>query len=839
MSSGSYFRRIADGDTSGFPSIRSRGSALDNEINGDRHVRFGSAPALHRARAESPTIYRNGNRPDSPSSSRRLSEMQDQMRMFKEELSKKDALITQLSSVNTSINTGLNGSRGIDALKAEALLNVDRHVADSARSEVATLHVKVEHLQKQLRDAASELDNKDSEIRSLRNENSDLREGDVRNKTLIQTLQDRLAAVEAAAGNLEGASNRSEITITSLQRENNEAKERILELEGRVRTHLEEREIAEQDRNTWEKKYSDLVASFSSVLRVDEITGFVPASPDTMVSKLSEIVQENAILKGKMVTLQEALQNTELETKASRETIMRLVSEVGREQKTYKHINSDVTNMRVELDNALASRIDLEREIEALNERLEASQRAWRNARDQLEHRDLNMSTLDREIKEKDYRARDAFTQLTSLKESLVSILGDRYGHGHGAPCEDVIKDRIRSLVTSARDKDANIDMLEQKVRNLTEQLERQIEMQRSAERKIRHAQNDAADMEDRLHHAENDIAATDALKDGLRTDKHRYLKFMERVASAMKVDTISADVGFDMSGDAIIARAEQLQRMEMDALADKTTHVYNLQRKIKSFKDQLESKDLHNDLLRKKIQQLEERVMGRSELEREKDDESLRSRKLEKLVEKYKMQINEHRQEIRDLKARLMDSSNYRIETLEASKEIETLEEKVLRLERVRQKQAKKIHNLKQDIDMVEGEKVGTSQTADYTIGQLSSELATTKAALDEITKRERQLLDMRSVIARMLGLEVNSLAVPDYEIISRLEKLVLANKTHAFTTLTLDSALEDMEDGFKSGYVEATRTLGTRSRSPSPHRSRTRTRSMSPTRRRDPRQY
>ncbi|CAH1792730.1 unnamed protein product [Owenia fusiformis] len=304
-----------------------------------------------------------------------------------------------------------------------------------------------------------------------------------------------------------------------------------------------------------------------------------------------------------MVTLQEALQNTELETKASRETIMRLVSEVGREQKTYKHINSDVTNMRVELDNALASRIDLEREIEALNERLEASQRAWRNARDQLENRDLNMSTLDREIKEKDYRARDAFTQLTSLKESLVSILGDRYGHGHGAPCEDVIKDRIRSLVTSARDKDANIDMLEQKVRNLTEQLERQIEMQRSAERKIRQAHNDAADMEDRLHHAENDIAATDALKDGLRTDKHRYLKFMERVASAMKVDTISADVGFDMSGDAIIARAEQLQRMEMDALADKTTHVYNLQRKIKSFKDQLESKDLHNDLLRKKIQ--------------------------------------------------------------------------------------------------------------------------------------------------------------------------------------------------------------------------------------------
>lgn len=67
-------------------------------------------------------------------------------------------------------------------------------------------------------------------------------------------------------------------------------------------------------------------------------------------------------------------------------------------------------------------------------------------------------------------------------------------------------------------------------------------------------------------------------------------------------MDPIASDLGFDMAGDAIVARAEQLTKHEGDSLQDKKTHIYNLQRKIKSLKDQMESKDLHMDLLRKKV---------------------------------------------------------------------------------------------------------------------------------------------------------------------------------------------------------------------------------------------
>ena len=63
--------------------------------------------------------------------------------------------------------------------------------------------------------------------------------------------------------------------------------------------------------------------------------------------QLTDLVQENALLKGKLVTLNETLANTQLESKASRETIMRLVTEMGREQKVTTRYTAEVENLRL------------------------------------------------------------------------------------------------------------------------------------------------------------------------------------------------------------------------------------------------------------------------------------------------------------------------------------------------------------------------------------------------------------------------------------------------------------------------------------------------------------
>lgn len=89
------------------------------------------------------------------------------------------------------------------------------------------------------------------------------------------------------------------------------------------------------------------------------------------------------------------------------------------------------------------------------------------------------------------------------------------------------------------------------------------------------------------------------------------------------------------------------------------------------------------------------------------------------------------------------------------------------------------------------------------------------------------------------MLGLDVNTLAVPDYEILSRLEKLILANQSNAATAIALDTALEDLGDGFRAGYSDATQALTQATRTQTRRSIKERSRSASPHRKRDTRSY
>lgn len=91
------------------------------------------------------------------------------------------------------------------------------------------------------------------------------------------------------------------------------------------------------------------------------------------------------------------------------------------------------------------------------------------------------------------------------------------------------------------------------------------------------------------------------------------------------------------------------------------------------------------------------------------------------------------------------------------------------------------------------------------------------------------------------MLGLDVNTLAVPDYEIITRLEKLIKAHHASALTTFGLEDALSAAEDGGLISELEVTDPVVRRARERTRRkaaRARVRARSLSPVKR-DPRVY
>ncbi|XP_002738131.1 coiled-coil domain-containing protein 170-like isoform X2 [Saccoglossus kowalevskii] len=832
----SYFR---DGHLDGLPRLPPRHGLVDSHYRGSKLTRFDessfhdssadrwihnrSAPSSLHLRSASPVLGGPHTPAPPPTAHRMVQELHDQVSFLRSELEKKDRLVSELTRAPESPRLR---RRSVDDSNIEALYSAElsrsrspsqqRFVAESTRSEFTALQVKHDRLMSEIRDVESKLTAKELQLQDMRLEIGTYKENESRQAALIESLRERLRIIENETGSLETTHTRGEITIAALQRENRQHQDRILEMESRIRSMTIEKEESVQKALDAERRFSELSLEMSRALAIDgssQLTGGF----ERISSRVNELVQENLLLRGRLNTLTEHLNSAELESKASRETIMRLVSEISREQKSVSSTVSTVENMRVERDSAMMRKNELEREVQLLKERMEANRRAWESTRMELEHRDTRVSALDHDLKTHQYNAQVAEASLRSLKESLAALLGDSFMSYD----EESIKEKVRQLHLSVREKDARVELLENKLKTLTDQLESQVNLHQCAIRRAKEAEFELDSHRGRMHSLEGELATREVLRDGLLSDKEK------KMASILKVDQMASDVGFDMYEDALMSRTSQLVRMESDAVANKTTAVYTLQRKVKNLREQLDSKDLHLDLLRKKISNLEEGLHGRSGLQKDRDDLEFSYKKLRKENERLRGLLGTARETIKDLKVELLNSSNLKIQTLDQQEKIEQLLSSIDHLERTKEKQSRKLTGIKQELEFTEHEVTEERTRVETALVQVENELRATKRLLEETARRERQLVDFRQVMARMLGLDVGTLAVPDYEIIARLEKLIQAHHSHSFTTHTLEHSLTDMERGLKDGFSDARGILGT-----SPRRSRAR--SLSPSRRR-----
>ncbi|KAJ8797236.1 hypothetical protein J1605_017464 [Eschrichtius robustus] len=121
----------------------------------------------------------------------------------------------------------------------------------------------------------------------------------------------------------------------------------------------------------------------------------------------------------------------------------------------------------------------------------------------------------------------------------------------------------------------------------------------------------------------------------------------------------MAAELGFDMRLDVVLARTGQLVRLESSAVIENKTIAYSLQRKLKTQKERLESKELHMNRLRQKIAQLEEekQVHSASAAERDEAEAKATIRKLQKKVERLQKELSVCRELNTELKAKLADT--------------------------------------------------------------------------------------------------------------------------------------------------------------------------------------
>ncbi|XP_047414412.1 coiled-coil domain-containing protein 170 isoform X3 [Sciurus carolinensis] len=595
-------------------------------------------------------------------------------------------------------------------------LNHYRNVAENVRSELAATLVKFESAQSELRELHSKMLSKEVSCQELKAEMENYKENNARKSSLLTSLRDRVQELEEESAALFASKIRTELTAHTAIKENQELMKKVAELEEKLQQCSEENEENKRQASKHSRKHEEFLIQLRDSLDPDKRSEM--ASEEDLILKLRELCKENAFSKEQIVTLEETVNVHEMEAKANRETIMRLASEVNREQRKTASWKEEKDKLNQDLLSAVEAKEALEREVKIFQERLLAGQRAW-----------------------------DASKQeLSLLKESSCEL--------------------EKSLKMASQ--------LEAQRAELVEQLGKASEAHQKALQRAQKAEDKSETLQSQLTHLEGELVSADVLRDNLNFEKQKYLKFLDQLSEKMKLDRMAAELGFDMRLDIVLARVEQLVRLESSAVIENKTIAHNLQRKLKTQKERLESKELHMSLLRQKIAQLEEEKQVRSALAMERDEAQLTIRKLEKKVERMQKELSVCRESNLELKAKLADTNELKIKTLEQTKAIEDLNKSRDKLEKMKEKVEKKLMSVRSELDTAEHGAKEDKERARHMIEAVTSEMKTLKRSLDEAEKREKRLADFREVVSQMLGLNMTALALPDYEIIKCLERLI-----------------------------------------------------------------
>nr|XP_056709633.1 coiled-coil domain-containing protein 170 [Euleptes europaea] len=694
--------------------------------------------------------------------------------MLKSEVEPRDTPTAERNKERPEAQKGAHNYFTLDIPVTREQLSHYRNAAETARSELAVLLVKYEYSQAELLDLKSKMVSKEVSIQELKAEVERYKENDARQSSLLSSMQSRVQEIERESGTIAISKKQADLKVEAMLQENLELKKAICEQEGQIRQYVKESEESKIQASKASSEHDEFIARLCHLF---DIRGREEPQ-ELLLSKISGMQKENAVLKGQIAALEEASNVHEVESKASRETIMRLVSELGKEQKNSAACFEDMEKLSHDLNSTTTAKQSLEKEIRSLQDRLVASQRAWEVSQEDLSYLKRSAGKQEESLKNCIEEARAGKNLHNAFKQKIITLLQSKCNTV--SPSEEVIVETIREMCHEEESNKTMVGQLEAQIANLTEALKTQTTLQQEFLQRAKKGENTSETLHDQLMHLEGELVARDVTCDALKLEKQNYLKFLDQLSEKMNLDCMVADIGFDMRMDVVLARAEQLIKLDGDTLTENKIMVRNLQRKLKIQKEKLDSKELHVKLLHQKIIQLEEEKQVRTALAVERDDANLTVRKLQKKLERLQKELILSRETITDLKTKLADASELKIRTLEQDRTIEDLSKSQEKLEKIKAKTEKHLTSVKSELRVIEREAKEDKERAKNILESVTSELNTLKTTLEEVMKRERQLSDFREVVSRMLGLNIASVALPDYEIITRLEGLIHSHQHH-----------------------------------------------------------
>ncbi|XP_043801999.1 coiled-coil domain-containing protein 170 [Apis laboriosa] len=505
-----------------------------------------------------------------------------------------------------------------------------------------------------------------------------------------------------------------------------------------------------------------------------------PGKEEAMTHDLiTTLRSEIAALEYKRDRLMSELQETKNIARSRDQRVVELQLEADQLREQAARQNSIVSSLKKRIQESE----ERERNLYAAQGRseiaLQSLERDSRYHEEKVRECEKRIRQLEREAsdeRESKERARSSFQEFAGKLAGALTVEYRESVH----PSPELVSQKVEELVHEAsrlRARNTGVESqmaaLEVEFRGCRDALDRAVAEKEQLQRQ---ASSQSVDL-DRLKQDK------ECLEMRYRAAERELNELRDKLISANR--SISTASGNISSQEALIGQLRAIIKMHYPM----TSVVYQLQRRVRTLREQLQRRDLHLDLLRRKLSLQEESVKMKSLLQNERDEACLRAKKLSKQTDRLQAQILEERSRNRELSAQLTEAADYKIAALERSRKIDELQKRLVESEMLRTRYSRKLSMLKEQMRSATETAEQERSISDHSLQLLRDELAQVKQNLSEVTKRESQLQSFRVSVTKLLS---EPICTPDYEIISRLQKMVAAHRDFTMISRRYEEPLE-----------------------------------------------
>ncbi|CAL8091909.1 unnamed protein product [Calicophoron daubneyi] len=711
------------------------------------------------------------------------SELEDQLNFYKNELDKKDELIRELTRLTAA---GANNS-------------ANRTIRQSLNSanKLEEIRTKVEKLQDTVAQNKELIEQKNIVICELRAENESMR---VENLSYIQRIEELESLLEEKAdqvNNLGTAQEQNDIVVQSLQKDIKLKNSAIFDAKSQLRT-LEERykaKLAKEESTS--KALKDAFMEIAKLLDCDP-------NSSTCVLKLTELLSMNSSYKTQLIQKNDVREAFEFEQRAARETISRLSGELNREKKEKESALAaqQATNQKLQETTALHEQS--EARCHLMEDRIEQLTKALHSAHADAKEKDRRYAILG------ETKARIQSEQSTTEKNSQPSSECPMNCLG---VWNDFLKQLSSWLKLPAGEQPPRIvSATWDRIHEIEENSAKYLETIRELENELMNGkdENIASELEqlqvrERIDELERRRAADGATIDNLRAERLQLHDQLCKIAQAAKFDEPIVEEDLRIIGETLQARVAQLQQGDSEKQTKQRLQISRQQRELREARERTESLELQVSILRRRLAEAQENrlhnatpasntptTLAASEKER---------LRLSKQLDQTREENEKLREEIVLLKSQLLGSSQAKLAHIGTSKALKSTEAKFDELSKSYEAQKQEARKLHIELEHCK-KRFGTeSKKMQEERDALERDLQMTREGLEASRHSEQQLLEFRALVARQLGLDNDSLSVPDYEILTHLNRLVDHSHAHMASVVAAERALNLIHGNVKNG--------------------------------------